>query len=136
MKGSLILGIVLAMGMLVGCNRQPTSPGELPAPHGHSVPRESAQEGPPPVRTAQAGVHDVGIRNFVYHPASLSIRVGETVRWTNFDPAPHDAIPYTGSWKTPLLKVNESASQIFSAPGIYPYYCSVHPAMRGTVEVK
>lgn len=84
---------------------------------------------------AETVTHDVAIRNFAYDPATLSIRVNESVRWTNYDEAPHDAVPLAGSWKTPLLKRDEAASQVFSEPGVYPYYCTIHPAMRGTVEV-
>lgn len=81
---------------------------------------------------------EVAIRDFLYEPATVSIRVGQSVSWTNYDEAPHDAVafPGKGTWKTPLLKINESASQVFREPGVYPYYCSVHPAMRGTVEVR
>lgn len=124
---------LLGAFLLVGC--QSSGPQAMPG-HEHHAPEPGAEAraaSPPP---PEAGVTDVAIRNFAYQPASLSIRVGESVRWTNYDAAPHDAVALTGSWKTPLLKVNESATQSYKAPGVYPYYCTVHPAMRGTVEVR
>lgn len=81
-------------------------------------------------------VHEVAIRDFVYTPASLTIRAGEAVRWTNYDAAPHDAVELGGAWKTPLLKQGESATQVFDRPGQQEYYCTVHPAMRGSLTVR
>lgn len=127
-----LLGLTLAVG---ACAR-PMTPAEIPGPPGGGaggVPA-SPQPGSPPAATAV--VHDVAIRNFVYTPATVSIRVGDSVRWTNYDAAPHDAVPIEGTWKTPLLQQNESAIQTFDAPGVHPYYCTVHPAMRGTLEVR
>lgn len=128
-------GLFLGTVLLAGCQGGWSGPQPMPG-HEHSAPGGGGGGVPvasplPPV----AGVHEVAIRNFAYTPASLSIRVGESVRWTNYDAAPHDAVAYSGNWKTPLLKVNESATQVFSTPGTYPYYCTVHPAMRGTVDV-
>lgn len=126
----LILGAVL----MAGCRSDFSSPQALPS---HEHPAPGGGGGAPAATPAppEAGVHAVAIRNFAYDPATLSIRVGESVRWTNYDAAPHDAVAISGTWKTPLLKVNESATQVYSAPGVHPYYCTVHPAMRGTVEV-
>ena len=124
-----VLGVVLLAGCQGGLSGTQPMPG-----HEHPEPGAGARATTPapPV----AGGQSVAIRNFVYDPATVSIRVGESVRWTNYDAAPHDAVALSGSWKTPLLKVNESATQVYDAPGSYPYYCTVHPAMRGTVEVR
>ena len=134
MKHSWPYWLLLGAVLMAGCQSEPSGPQAVPG-HDHATPRGG---GGGPVATAappEAGIHDVAIRDFAYTPATLSIRVGESVRWTNFDVAPHDAVPLSGSWKTPLLKQNESATQVFNEPGVHPYYCTVHPAMRGTVEV-
>lgn len=126
-------GILLSAVLAVGCQQASTGPQALPG-HDHPPPEAGAKASEP--KPPEAGVVSVAIRNFVYEPATVSIRVGETVRWSNYDAAPHDAVALTGSWKTPLLKINESAGQVYTEPGVYPYYCTVHPAMRGTVEVR
>ena len=135
MKHSWHRRLLLVALLLAGCRSGVSSPQAMPG-HEHPPPESGtgarAVTPPPPV----AGVVEVAIRNFAYTPATVSIKVGESVRWTNYDAAPHDAVALTGSWKTPLLKVNESATQTYKAPGSYPYYCTVHPAMRGTVEVR
>ncbi len=127
------LGVLWGVLAVLGCQSSLTAPQAAPG-HDHGAPADAGARSEP--KPPMAGVYEVAIRNFVYEPASVSIRVGESVRWTNYDAAPHDAVAYTGSWKTPLLKVNESANQVYSEPGVYPYYCTVHPAMRGTVEVR
>ncbi|GEM_PF-5380512 len=139
MKAALHGGILLLVLAGVACQHQAAGPQALPD-HAHAAPEAGTDAGirreNPAVKPPEVGVHEVSIRNFIYEPASLSIRVGESVRWTNYDVALHDAAAYTGSWKTPLLKVNESATRVFGEPGVFPYYCTIHPAMRGTVEVK
>lgn len=132
MRQSWKIGLILVL-VLGGCQGEATVPQAAPG-HAHGQPEAGTKMASPP--PAESGVVEVAIRNFVYEPASVSIRVGERVRWTNYDVAPHDAVALTGSWKTPLLKLNESATQAYTAPGVYPYYCTVHPAMRGTVVVR
>lgn len=132
-RWKLLLGLSFVLG--AGCQRDLPGPHAGPH-HAHAGPAVPAAPKPAAAPAPMAGVHEVAIRNFVYEPASLSIRVGESVRFTNYDAAPHDAVAYTGSWKTPLLKVNESATQVYGEKGVFPYYCTVHPAMRGTVEVQ
>ena len=39
-------------------------------------------------------------------------------------------------FSSPPLDTEEKFSFQFGAPGAYPYYCSVHPTMTGTVVVK
>lgn len=85
---------------------------------------------------ASGTVHEVAIRGFTYVPAHVTIRAGDVVRWTNEDAAPHDAVELGQQWQTPLLKTGESGEVRFDRPGLQSYYCTVHPAMRGTVEVR
>jgi plastocyanin len=69
-----------------------------------------------------------------YLPAGPTrIEPGDTVTWVNDDDLPHDA---AGSgWATPLLMQYDSASVTFENAGTYPYSCTIHPEMRGTVIV-
>jgi plastocyanin len=39
-------------------------------------------------------------------------------------------------FKSKVLDTDEKFSYTFSKPGTYPYFCSVHPHMTGTVVVK
>jgi LPXTG-motif cell wall-anchored protein len=80
-----------------------------------------------------AASRGVTIQNFAFSPASISVSVGDTVTWTNRDDAPHNAVG-TGV-KTPTLDKGQSGSATFSKAGSFSYICTIHPSMKGTVEV-
>jgi plastocyanin len=41
-----------------------------------------------------------------------------------------------GQFRSRALDTDESFSFTFSVPGEYPYFCSLHPHMTGTVVVR
>lgn len=81
---------------------------------------------------AAAAGHHVMIEDYAYSPASITVRAGDTVTWTNHDEAKHDVVTTSGptSFRSPLLAKGQSWSFTFSTAGSYSYYCSVHPDMR------
>ncbi len=85
---------------------------------------------------ASGADRDVGIADFAYGPATVTIRVGDTVTWTNRDPVEHTATATNGSFDTGLLGTDASASIRFTRAGTYAYLCTPHPDMRGTVVVR
>jgi plastocyanin len=88
-----------------------------------------------PGRTAAAvTTYRVTMARYAYQPATLTVRAGDTVTWTNHDEAKHDVV--TTSFRSPLLAKGASWSHTFTTPGTYAYYCSVHPDMRAHVVVR
>ncbi|MBI4717541.1 MAG: cupredoxin domain-containing protein [Planctomycetes bacterium] len=87
----------------------------------------------------EEGVTEVAIRGFQFIPDQVTIKVGERVRWTNFDAAPHTATSGNpedadaGSiWASPNLTMGQSFTFQFDEAGEFVYHCEVHPAqMRG-----
>jgi plastocyanin len=88
------------------------------------------------VPAAAAADRDVAIVDFAYAPATVTIRVGDTVTWTNRDPVEHTATATNGSFDTGLLAPDASGSIRFTKAGTYRYLCTPHPDMRGTVVVR
>lgn len=86
--------------------------------------------------TATNQTHTVAIRNFAFVPPSLTIQAGDTVRWTNEDVAPHTSTSDTAIWDSEILNQGQSFSFTFTNAGSYPYFCEVHPSMRGAIEVQ
>jgi plastocyanin len=72
-------------------------------------------------------------KDFMFAPASLTIKTGSTVTWTNDDDEPHTVVSDTGLFRSGALDTNESFSFRFDKPGTYRYACSIHPRMVGTI---
>jgi plastocyanin len=70
-------------------------------------------------------VTDVEIRDFSFDPASVTIAVGDSVRWTNMDSAVHTIDG--GMFRSGALAQGESYSYTFTKAGTYYYMCTVHP---------
>jgi len=77
----------------------------------------------------------VEIADFAYDPDPVTIEAGGKVIWINRDSVPHTATAEDGSFDTGTLEEGKLASETFKQPGTYPYVCSIHPQMHGTVEV-
>jgi plastocyanin len=71
---------------------------------------------------------------FVFDPDVLKVKVGQTVVFVNEDTVPHE-VKIDGEVLGPQQKgdtVTWKADKI----GSYPYVCTVHPSMIGTVVVE
>jgi len=79
---------------------------------------------------------DVMISGYAYRPATVRVKVGGTVTWTNQDQVAHTATADGGSFDTKLISQGKSASVTFDKAGTYPYHCTPHPNMKGTVIVE
>ena len=83
---------------------------------------------------AQYGT-EVPIQAFVYQPTTITVPVGTTVTWTNYDPVDHTVTDVDQVWDSGLFGESATFSMTFDTPGTYSYYCIPHPMMIGTVEV-
>lgn len=77
----------------------------------------------------------VTIGNFAFVPATLTVKPGDTVTWTNHDEEPHTVAATGGSFHSPGMDDNGTYSFTFNTPGTFDYICSIHPFMHGTVVV-
>ena len=78
----------------------------------------------------------VSIDNFTFGPQTLTVKAGTTVTWTNNDDIPHTVRAVDGSFHSKAMDTDDSYSFTFAKPGVYSYFCSVHPKMVGKVIVK
>ncbi len=85
-----------------------------------------------PVRAADSAVH---IDNFTFDPPQLAVKAGTTVTWTNRDDIPHTVVS-PGKFRSKALDTDDSFSFTFTAPGVYDYFCSLHPHMTGKIKVE
>jgi plastocyanin len=77
----------------------------------------------------------VHIDNFVFVPAQLTVKVGQTVTWTNRDDIPHTVV-CAGKFRSKTMDTDGTFAFNFTAPGEYKYFCSLHPHMTGAVKVE
>lgn len=95
-----------------------------------------AASGTPAAAATGAGGATVEILDFSFSPANLEIAAGTSVTWTNQGAAPHTSTGDDGSFDTGRLDSGQSGAATFDQPGAFPYVCSFHPDMTGTITVQ
>jgi plastocyanin len=78
----------------------------------------------------------VVIANIAFGPASITVPVGTTITWQNNDGIAHTSTSDTGVWDTGAIAPGTSKATTFNTAGTFPYHCTVHSMMTGTVIVK
>ncbi len=80
---------------------------------------------------------DVRIEGYTYQPAEVTIRVGDSVRWTNHEKRTSHSVlfPREGGLESERMFPQESWQRRFEKPGRYDYHCGPHPEMKGVVVV-
>src|SRR5262249_3002033 len=79
----------------------------------------------------------VSIDNFSFTPATLTVKAGTTVTWTNKDDIPHGIASSNNAFKkSGALDTDDGYSLTFTTPGTYQYFCYLHPHMVGSVVVE
>lgn len=101
----------------------PTSPSPAPAPAGPTT-------------------HGSVMRNNQFVPADLTVRVGDTVRWTTEDVQAHNVVSESeaASFRsedisTVPVAFAQEFSHTFTQAGSVDYLCEYHPGMVGTITV-
>lgn len=81
-----------------------------------------------------------------FSPNPVEVKVGGNVTWTNKDTQAHTVVSGTGgadpnkgkefdSGLTTLIQPGKSFSHKFMTAGDIPYFCQIHPAMVGKIDV-
>ena len=90
--------------------------------------------------SSYSAVADVRIVNFSFVPATITVNVGDTVRWTNNDGAVHSTTggtncqPSLDLWDSGPLSNGGTFTQTFNSPGKFPYFSRIQ-CFTGTVMV-
>ena len=74
-----------------------------------------------------------------YNPNPIEVKVGETVTWINNDSSPHTVTSSSNdnssTFDSNILMQSETFTFTFDKEGQYPYFCTLHPNMVGSVVV-
>src|SRR5438105_1589045 len=80
---------------------------------------------------------EIGIDNFNFTPATITVNAGTTVTWINKDDVPHLIVNVQNKFKSsPVLDTDQRFSATLKTPGTYDYFCSLHPKMVGQIVVR
>jgi plastocyanin len=100
-----------------------------------TTPKYAAPSSSSPV---QSGAVQVAYRNIAINPDTLKVKVGSTIKWTNYDSVEHNVTSEGGVAKFASKDFGEGGTYEIKVtkPGIIHYECTIHPAsMNGTIEV-
>lgn len=132
------LSLAMAMSLLLvacgGTDTTTTAPTTAPTTAATTAPTTAATTG------TTGTVHKVEIHEnsgkYSFVPATLTIKVGETVMWINKSDAPHTVTSDTGVFNTTSnLTMDQTFIHAFAKAGTYPYHCNIHPYMKATITV-
>jgi plastocyanin len=89
-----------------------------------------------PAVSAQAANTNIIIDQFTFTPQRITVKAGTTVAWINDDDIPHTVALSTKIFKSKALDTKGKFSFTFTTPGVYEYFCSLHPHMTGAIVVE
>jgi plastocyanin len=127
MKHIGLAGLLTCIVALAGCgggSSSPMSTTPTPTPGGTSPTTVSIPLGASAQTTA------------AYLPDSITVSVGTTVKWTNNDAIGHDVTSQNNLFLSGNMAPGATFSQTFMTAGTFPYYCTIHAGMTGTVTVQ
>ena len=134
-----------AMIVLAACGGS-TGGGSTPTPTQAGNTPTTAPAGNTPTATATSSGPAMAVSittsgTFAFSPASITIKVGTTVTWTNTTSVPHtvtsdDGSTFDSGINTPIAASGGTFSFTFTKAGTFTYHCQIHPFMKATVIVQ
>jgi plastocyanin len=100
-----------------------------------TTPKFAAPSSSAPV---QSGVVQIAYRNIAIAPDTVRVKVGSTIRWTNYDSTQANVTSEGGPQKFVSKTFGEGGTFELKVtkPGVIHYECTLYPVtMNGTIEV-
>ncbi|GAC1418167.1 MAG: hypothetical protein NVSMB57_12900 [Actinomycetota bacterium] len=120
------------------CGKSNDKATDTPAPEKSTSQESTPQTTPTGKKNPGTNSGGQGVQatdKLAFEPASLKVKKGASVTWTNSGSAPH-----TVTFSKPItfdspLDAGKSVSYVFTKAGKFSYICKIHPGMKGTVTV-
>jgi plastocyanin len=78
----------------------------------------------------------VSMKDIKFVPQNVTVKAGQTIKWTNDDPVAHTATARSGAnFDSGTVQPGQSYSQKLTRPGRINYFCEIHPNQTGTITV-
>ena len=89
----------------------------------------------PTTAASGAGGSTITVADFAFSPTPLTVKAGTAVDIKNTQGVAHTFTADDGSFDLEL-DPNGGGTHTFATAGSFPYHCSIHPSMKGTVVVE
>lgn len=128
----IIIAVIVVIGGIVYAATRNSNSGDNSSMAGMDMSKQTDNSSQTPQATDK-----VTIQNFSFSPASITVKKGTTVTWTNQDSTAHTITETDGQTgpKSSNLAQGQSYAFTFNSTGTFHYDCSIHPNMTGTVTV-
>ncbi len=77
----------------------------------------------------------IHIKDFTFNPTPATVHAGDRVAFVNDDDEAHTATSSDKSFDSQGLDGGGTWKHVFAKPGIYSYYCELHPYMKAKIIV-
>jgi plastocyanin len=135
-RGIATLATVVALAACGGASTAPTTaPGTAAPPPVSQAPAATTAGSAVCADSTGTTTVDATVGDFKWGP--VSAKVGDVITWTNSDTAPHKVGLDDGSctMSGAIAGNGGKASLVFSVAGTYPFHCTIHSSMKGTITI-
>jgi plastocyanin len=118
------------------------TPADNEWPDGEIKPAKAGEAEEPAAAEAaseseSASAEPVEIKGFAYGPKDVTVKVGQTIAWTNADAAPHTVTAKSGgSFDSGTMAKGASFEFKAAEAGTVEYFCAIHPSMTASITVQ
>jgi plastocyanin len=85
---------------------------------------------------AASAAHTVVMEGIAFTPNVLTVAKGDSIVWVNKDAFPHTATAQDKSFDSKEIAAGKTWRFTARKAGTFPYVCTLHPTMKGTLIVK
>jgi len=87
---------------------------------------------------AAGSEHRVSQKNVAFSQKTLKVKAGDSVRFTNEDPVPHNVVSVSSAnaFDLGVFRKGESKNVVLGKPGAVDVECSIHPGMKMRIDVE
>lgn len=119
----------------IGASVEPSSAPSASAAGGGGYGTSASSAASAATSGGSASGSSVKVIDFGFDPASITVKAGTSVTWTNTGSATHTVTADDASFDSGSLASGATFSQTFAKAGTYAYHCKIHASMKGTVVV-
>lgn len=132
-----ILGFILVLAVVGSIWYMATKKADAPVSPvaGEETTTETPDVTPVVSSDVLSGSVSITIKNYKYAPATIKVKKGTKITWTNEDVAGHTVTADNGSWESKLLAKGGTYEKTFDSVGTFAYHCAPHPYMKASIEV-